>query len=70
MPENELPTAERSLKFMAWDIKKMKESCDEIGIQLRQLNQTLSKIAGIKSLPPATTNGNSRIQSISEFPQP
>jgi len=57
MEEKALPSTEQSLKFMAWDIKKIKESMDvlrEIGAELKALNknfETIIQLSNYKLLP-------------------
>jgi DNA-directed RNA polymerase subunit F len=65
MNERELPSTELSLKFMAWDVKKCKESIDEIVSQLKALNQTISKIVSSR---PSSPNPQSKVQPINEIP--
>jgi hypothetical protein len=45
--EKQLPSTEQSLKFMAWDIKKIKESLEvmkDVEGQLKILNKNLESI--------------------------
>lgn len=65
MTDRELPSTELSLKFMAWDVKKCKESIDEIVVQLKALNQTLAKVVSARTSVPSP---QSKVQPINEIP--
>jgi len=45
---DELPSIEKSLKFMAWDQKKSREAMESIVLELKQINQSLFILLGKK----------------------